>query len=173
MQLFASISPAGRLARARFAIGIAIVYVLSFLTQALLSAQVTGRLGLWPFAVTQAALTWAWYVLHARRLRDAARGSGTAVGIAILYAMVIVLVLLIMAMFTATDASLEPIKDGQGLIHLFAVIFFFSALFGTGEIAGTLGYWLMAFGLLMLTPVLIAFAYSIWAATRPSAPAAP
>jgi uncharacterized membrane protein YhaH (DUF805 family) len=173
MRLPALISPAGRLARAPFVIGVLVVYLLSFLTQALLSAPVTGRLGLWPFALIQAALTWAWYVLHARRLRDAGCGSGTAVGIAILYAMVIVLVLLIMAMFTATDTSLEPIKGGQGLIHLFAVIFFFSALFGTGEFAGTLGYWLMAFGLLMLTPVLIAFAYSIWTATRPSAPAVP
>ena len=61
----------GRLAPRPFAIAIIAVYLVSFFSQVLLGAPVTGRSGLWPFTLLQAALVWAWLVLHVKRLRDA------------------------------------------------------------------------------------------------------
>jgi hypothetical protein len=172
MASLATISPAGRLASGGFALAVVVVYAVSFLSQALLSAHVTSRVGLWPFALLQAALIWTWYVLHARRLRDAGRTSGTALGIAMLYAMMIVLVLLLMAMLTASETSTAPIKEGQSLLQLFAVVFFILVLFGNPD-SGVIGAWLMAFGLLLLTPIVISLGFSIWTGTRPSASAVP
>jgi uncharacterized membrane protein YhaH (DUF805 family) len=170
MSSLALLAPSGRLARRPFAIAVSVVYVLNFLSQVLLIAPVTGRMGLWPFALAQAVLIWAWFVLHARRLRDAGRGPGTALGIAILYTLAVVLVLLIMAMFTATDSSIAPIKDGQGLLRLFVVVFVLMTLLGDPSV-GVLWYWLLGFVVLLLTPVVIALGFTIWTATRPSVPA--
>ena len=36
------------------------------------------RTGPWLFAAAQALLIWVWYVLHAKRLRDAGRSVGLA-----------------------------------------------------------------------------------------------
>jgi uncharacterized membrane protein YhaH (DUF805 family) len=172
MALLPTISPAGRLGSGAFALAVAAVYVVSFLSQALLSVHVTSRVGLWPFAVLQAALIWTWYVLHVRRLRDAGRTSGAALGIAILYAMMIVLVLLVMAMLTASETSTAPIREGQSLLQLFAVVFFILMLIGNPD-SGVAGAWLMAFGLLLLAPIAISLGFSIWAGARPGTAAVP
>ncbi|CAN0088363.1 unnamed protein product [Phaeothamnion confervicola] len=169
MSLF---SPSGRLAPRSFAVAVLAVYVLSFLSQALLSAAVTGRAGLWPFAVLQALLIWTWFAVHARRLRDAGRSSGFALGIACLYALAMVLLLLVMVMITATDSSSEAAQTGQGLLHLFAVLYVLGVLLGSSDF-GVLGYWLVGFLALILTPVAIALGFSIWAGTRPSVPPSP
>src|SRR5262245_50195320 len=126
MSSLISISPAGRIGRGSFAIAIAVVYVLSFLSQLLLSAPVMLRLGPWPFAIAQAALVWAWYVLHARRLRDAGRGSGMALGIAIVYSLAIILLLLIVTS-TAPSAPATPAptdsKEPPTLLSFFLVLY--------------------------------------------------
>ena len=165
-------SRSGRLARRPFAIAIALVYLASFLSQGLLSAPVTARAGLWPFALLQAALVWSWLVLHVKRLRDAGRPSGMAIGIACLYVLALVLLLLVMVMITASDATSSNFAvAGQGLIHLFIVIYLLAWLLGSSEF-GVLAYWLMGFLALLLLPLAIALGFSIWTGTRPSVPAA-
>ena len=159
-------SRSGRLAPQPFAVAVVIIYLISFLSQALLSAPVTGRAGLWPFALLQAALVWAWLVLHVKRLRDAGRSSGVAAGIAGLYALALVLLLLVMVMITATGASGEAAQAGQGLLHLFMALWFIGLLIGHGDL-GMFGYWLMGLLLLLAAPLLIALGFSIWTGTRP------
>src|SRR6478736_2398347 len=95
MESLAFLSPSGRIARAPFALGIVLVYVLIFASQALLSAPVMTRSGVAPFAIAQAALTFAWYMLHARRLHDAQRSTGSALAIAVLYGLGVVLFMLL------------------------------------------------------------------------------
>ena len=73
LALFTSAS--GRIAPKPFWLGVVAVYVASFLSQFLLAAPVTARASVLPFLVAQAAIAWAWYALHARRLRDAGRAD--------------------------------------------------------------------------------------------------
>jgi uncharacterized membrane protein YhaH (DUF805 family) len=162
----------GRLAPRPYAIAVILVYLASFLSQALLSAQVTGRAGLWPFALLQAALVWAWLVLHIERLRDAGRSSGLAVGIACLYMLALVLLLLVMVMIAATEASSGAAQAGQGLLQFFIALYFIAMLIGSADL-GIFGYWLMGFLALSLTPLLIALGFSIWTGTRRSVPPPP
>jgi uncharacterized membrane protein YhaH (DUF805 family) len=164
-------SSTGRLTPSAFAIAVSIVYVVSFLSQMLLSASVTGQAGLWVFAFLQFALVWSWVVLHVKRLRDAGRSAGMAFGIACLYGLTVVLVLLVVAMVSSTEASSETMRTGQGLIQLFIVIYLFAMLVQSQEL-GSLAFWLMGFVVILLLPVLIGFAYSVWAATRPGQPKA-
>ena len=170
----ALISPAGRLARGPFAVAVLVVYTLSFLSQVLLSAPVVMRAGPWTFAVVQAALTWAWYVLHARRLRDAGRGSGLALGIAIVYGLAIVLLLLIVtatapdSAATATPAGKEP----PTLLSFFLILYLLALLTGDPSL-GLLAYLLIGFAALLLTPIAIAIVFTIRTALWPSIPNAP
>lgn len=144
------------------------VYLAGFLSQMLLAAPVTMQAGLWPFTFVQIALIWAWFVLHTRRLRDAGRNTRTALGIAAIYGLMIVLLILVMALLTAGETSGDNLKAGQGLIRLFAVLFFFSMLFGEFGGFSIVGYWVLGFAILMLTPVLVALTFSLWTATRQS-----
>ncbi len=175
MSSLALISPAGRLSRVPFAIAIAVVYVLSFLSQVLLSEPVMARIGPWPFALVQAALIWTWYVLHARRLRDAGRGSGTAIGIAIVYGLAIVLLLLIV---TATAPSSPAVatstagKEAPTLLSFFLVLYMLALLTADSSL-GVLAYLLIGAAALLLTPVVIAFGFTIWTATQSPVPTSP
>jgi uncharacterized membrane protein YhaH (DUF805 family) len=163
-------SSSGRLAPRPFTIAVVLVYLVSFFSQALLSAPVTGRMGLWPFGLLQAALVWVWIVLHVKRLRDAERSTGLAVGIACLYVLALLLLLLVLMMITASDpTSSNFLLTGQGLIHIFIVLYAIGAVLGSSEF-GVLAYWLMGFLVLLLLPVLLGLGFSIWAGTRPSAP---
>lgn len=163
-------SRAGRLEPWPFAVAAVVVYLASFLSQTLLSVPVTSRAGLWPFVLLQAVLVWAWLMLHIKRLRDAGKPSGVAVGIAGLYALALVLLLLVMAMITATDShSSNFMMTGQGLIRLFVVLYVIGAVVAGSEF-GVLAYWLLGFVALLLTPVVVALGFSIWAGTRPSVP---
>ena len=100
------------------------------------------------------------------------RPPGLAIGIACLYILALALLLLVMIMITATEASGEVARTGQGLIRVFLVIYLFAALFGSSEF-GVLLYWLMGLVALLLLPVAIALCFSIWTGTRPSAPPSP
>jgi uncharacterized membrane protein YhaH (DUF805 family) len=163
-------STSGRLAPRSFAVAVVLVYLVSFFSQALLSVPVTGRAGLWPFALLQAALVWIWVALHVKRLRDAGRSFGLAAGIACLYVLALVLLLLVLVMITASDAtSSNFLLTGQGLIHIFIVLYAIGAVLGSSEF-GVLAYWLTGFLALLLLPVIVGVGFSIWAGTRPTAP---
>lgn len=167
------LSSSEALAPKPFVIGAFAVYLASFVSQMLLGSPVTMVAGLWPFTLVQIALIWAWYVLHARRLKDAGRTSGMAMGVAAIYTLMIVLLILVMAVLTAGETSSENLKAGQGMIQLFTVLFFFSMLFGEFSSFGIVGYWVIGFVILMLAPVFVALIFSLWTATRPSAPSKP
>ena len=163
-------SHSGRLQQRPFVVAAVLVYLASFLSQTLLSVPVTSRAGLWPFAIVQALLVWAWVVIHIKRLRDAGKSPGLAVGIASLYALALVLLLLVMAMITASDSrSSDFLMTGQGLIQLFAVLYIIGAVLGSSEF-GVLAYWLFGFLALLLLPLVVAIGFSIWTGTRPSVP---
>ena len=174
MSSLALISSAGRISRGGFAIAVVVVYVLSFLSQMLLSEPVLSRAGPWPFAAVQAALIWAWFVLHARRLRDAGHGSGMAIGIAIVYALAIVLLLLIVsaAMPSGTSAAPSTEKEAPTLLSLFLVLYLLALLAGDPSL-GIFAYLLMGVAAVLLAPIAIAFVFTIRPALRPPKPAPP
>jgi uncharacterized membrane protein YhaH (DUF805 family) len=160
----------GRLAPRSFAIAVVLVYLASFFSQALLSVPVTSRMDLWPFALLQVALVWAWVVLHVKRLRDAGRSLGLVAGIACLYVLALLLLLLVLLMITASETTASNfLLTGQGLIHIFIVLYAIGAVLGSSEF-GVLAYWLMGFLALLLLPVIVGVGFSIWAGTRPRAP---
>lgn len=176
MSSLALISSSGRIGRGAFIVGVLIVYVLSFLSQVLLAGPVLARTGPWSFAAVQALLTWTWFVLHTRRLRDAGRGSGPAVGIAILYTLAMVLlILIVVATALAPTTMTSPAAPGaapsdssaSSLLGFFLLLYFLALLTGNPSL-GIFAYVLMAIAVLLLTPILIAFGFTIWTATRRS-----
>ncbi len=122
------------------------------------------RSGVAPFALMQVALTYAWYVLHARRLRDAGYGTGWALVIALLYCLGAALFLLLAQFVSVFEAD----KPGSALILLLVVLFLIALVIGNpGPFVS------VALGLLFVigAPLLIALGFSIWAGTRPPLPA--
>ena len=157
----------GRIAPRPFAVGVVAVYALSFLSQVLMSPPVTVRFGVLPFAILQALLTWAWFVLHARRLRDAGRPIGPAIAIAVLYVLAMVLLMLLLLLMDPTSARSAPPSRGRSLSEVWVFLLLFSTFAGEA----TLGFFhVLALGILalILVPVAIAIGFSIWAGTRPA-----
>jgi len=161
------LSANGRLGPRPFAIGAILIYAASLASQTLISAPVVTRAGFWPFAAAQATLLWAWYALHAKRLRDAEQDIGTAAGIATLYALAMVL-LLFVAFFIRVGAPASEELAGSPARWLGPLSF---GLVGSGEFAG-LGAILTAFVLAAFVPAAVALAFSVWTGTRPRAAAA-
>jgi|EndMetStandDraft_5_1072996.scaffolds.fasta_scaffold507091_1 uncharacterized membrane protein YhaH (DUF805 family) len=164
MESFAQFfSPFGRTGRNSFALGAVPVYVLIVVSYLLVSEMVVTRSGVAPFALVQVALTYAWYALHARRLRDAGYGTGWAFVIALLYCLGVA-VFLLLTLFVRAG---EPVP---GIIFyiLFVVLFFYAVLGGyhTPLLGFTLGLLFVTFA-----PLLITVGFSIWAGTRPPLPA--
>jgi len=157
-------SPVGRTARNPFALGAVLVYVLIVASYLLVSQPVVTRSGVAPFALVQVALTYAWYALHARRLRDAGYGTGWALVIAILYCLGVALFLLLAQFVSVLDNG----KDGSAFIFLLVVLFLIAVFSGDPS-------YLVNVALVLLfvigTPLLIALGFSIWACTRPPLPA--
>jgi uncharacterized membrane protein YhaH (DUF805 family) len=161
------------LTRRPFALAVIAVYLVSFISQMLLSAPVTSRLGVAPFALAQIALIWLWIVLHRRRLRDAGRPSGIVFGIAFVYALQVLLLLLLVWMIVASNAGTSETADtGAGLLHLFTVLYLLGMMTGDPALTG-LQLWLAGLIALLLIPVLIGLCFSLWAATRPSVTSTP
>ena len=156
------------MARGPFAVAAIAVYLLSFASQMLLSPPVTGRMSVVPFVAAQAVLIGVWIVLHRRRLRDAGRPGGTAIGVAMVYALEIVLLtILVWLILSAVPGDGGGAGSEATLLHLFVVLYFLSLLSGDSGL-GVLQLWVMGFVVLMFLPVIIALCYSIWAGTRPS-----
>src|SRR5687768_289674 len=129
---WAIVSTQGRLARKPFALGVLGVYLAGIAAQALLSGEVMGRAGLWPFVIAQGALIWIWLVLHIRRLRDAGQGPAAAIGIALVYVLALGLLLMLVVFFTNPDAATprggeNPASDAAAgtllVLFLFAIVF--------------------------------------------------
>jgi uncharacterized membrane protein YhaH (DUF805 family) len=164
------LSTSGRLAPLPFVVAVIVVYALSFGSQVLLSPPVTTRLNVFPFAVVQAALIWTWMVLHGRRLHDAGRPAGLAVGIAIVYALQVVLLTIVVWLMLESGAAADGGAGRESnMLHLFVILYLLALLSGDPTFTA-LQVWIVGFIVLMLLPVAIALGFSLWAATRPSAP---
>jgi uncharacterized membrane protein YhaH (DUF805 family) len=164
---------ARRLAPLPFLFGTLAVYALSFASQVLLSPPVTARFSVAPFVLAQAMLIGCWLWLHVRRLRDAGRGGGLAVGIATVYALEVVLFTLLIWLILSSAGTTN---DGAGseapILHLFVVLYFLSLMTGDPGL-GALQAWMTGFLVLLALPVAIGVVFSLWTATRPRAAVRP
>jgi hypothetical protein len=130
------------------------VYLLGTASQFLTALPVLVRAGLWPFLLMQMVLIGAWYVLHARRLRDAGRGIAWAQGVAAIHILAIVLLVLVGAFF------MESIVVEGWKPESFVLVSQLIALSRGMDLLTVLG--LVACGALLVPPV-----FSIWAAMQP------
>jgi uncharacterized membrane protein YhaH (DUF805 family) len=165
-------SASGHIARKPFALGAVLAYGLSFFSQMLLSPPVLARWSVAPFAILQGLLTWCWFALHAKRLRDANRNIATALAIAILYALAMILLMLLIVPLSGPGTSQgTPEGSGANLASLFVVLMLFAGL--TGQNLDVFFYLALALLILFLTPILLALLFSIRAGLRPSVRPAP
>jgi uncharacterized membrane protein YhaH (DUF805 family) len=158
------LSPSGRMGPQAFAVAVAAVYAAGAASQLLTMPDVMARRGIWLFAALQALLTWVWFAIHAKRLRDAGRASGLAAAASLLYALSIVLLLIVAAAFFTASSGATDTNSALGLILLVAII---------ATLSGSSNYdiaWLMAAMLTVVAclPIIVAVAVTLWAATRPS-----
>jgi uncharacterized membrane protein YhaH (DUF805 family) len=154
-------SPSGRIAPKSFARGILTVYAVAALSLLLMSAPVLLRVGFAPFALVQALACWAWFCLHAKRLRDAGRDPGAALAVAGLYALAIVLLLLVLTLAAPLRGGAQA--PGAGAAGAWTDLF---ALAGGDSDPGLFAYVGAGLLALIVLPMLTAVAFSIWAATR-------
>lgn len=165
------LSASGRIPQKAFVLGAIAVYAISFASQFLLAAPLMARGGFVGFIVVQAIATWSWYALHAKRLRDCGRSSTPAVAIAILYALAVILFLLIMAAATAPTGAADE-APRTTIFEIFLFLFLVGAILRE-PMLGIFGYILLGVIALAVLPFLIALAFSVWLATRPSEPPTP
>jgi hypothetical protein len=167
MSLSPSLSQNRRLARGPFILAAVVIYVLSFASQMLLSAPVTAPMSVFPFLLIQGVLISAWLVVHQRRLRDAARVTGIAIGIALIYVLQVVLLTLLIWILSSASGGSDFAGSGAGVFHLFAIVALLGGLTGDPGLGG-LQIWIVLFASVMFVPVAISVFFSIWVATRPS-----
>lgn len=168
MQSLAFLSPQGRLRPQPFLIAIAAVYIAGALSHWLTVPEVIARAGLWAFAAAQAALTWLWFVLHAKRLHDSGRGEGLAIAVALLYVLSLALLLLLATNFFAgSEAGSLGSASATSALELVLLLYIVMTLAGSMQYDLT---WIVVviLTLFALVPVLIALLFTLWAATRTS-----
>jgi uncharacterized membrane protein YhaH (DUF805 family) len=157
--------PGARLARGPFALAAIALYAISFVSQALLTAPVTKHVSVAPFVLAQIVVIWLWVEIHRRRLRDAGRPTGIAIGIAMVYALEVILLALLIWALTASAAQTG---DTASIFHLYVLLYMLGSISGESSLA-SLQYYLMSVAAVMFIPTAIAIVFSLWTATRPSA----
>ena len=160
-------SPKGTIKPQPFAIVALAVYVINIAAGSILDGGFLKRAGVAPYLALQVMLTWIWFAVHAKRLRDAGRGYAVAATLAFLY---IAGVLLLMGMFATTSAPVadqqSPDQSNVSLIGvLFAVLFINTLFTGDAFLITTLLFVFIAGPLLFALGVVI---YSIVTGTRKS-----
>lgn len=156
-------APSGRLKPRPFVYGALLVYLLGVASQYLTTPDVVGRGGLWPFIAVQLVLVWIWFCLHAKRLHDAGRSSGLAVGIGLLYSLSVVLLLIIADGFLV--ASNLPLGDANagGALWLLLILYIISALAGSTQYE--LAWVVVAILTFMaFVPAIVALGCTFWSA---------
>ena len=95
------------------------------------------------------------------------------IALTILYALAIVLLLLVML---AIDAPGQPTGPNEtpfaGVFQIFLVVFLIGMILGDPN-PGMFGYVVLGVIALVMLPIVITIAYTVWAGTRPSAASAP
>jgi len=157
-------STSGRLGPQAFAVAVIVVYAAGAASQWLTVPGVVARNGLWPFVLAQAVLIWVWFALHAKRLRDADRSTGLAVGASVLYALAVVLLLIVATTFFSTSPSAMRGASPTGALGLILLLSIIAALAGSSsyDVGWFVVVILMALAFL---PVIVAVAVTLWAAT--------
>ena len=169
MSLATILLPGGQLRPRPFILGIAAVYAAGVASHWLTTPDATAQMGLWAFAAVQAALTWLWFVLHAKRLHDAGHADGLARAVALLYALSIVFLLILAMNFFAGSRGLMGNAGATSALELILFLYIIQTL--AGSIPHDLGS--IVIGVLTLfafAPVVVALFFTLWTATRPSAP---
>ena len=166
-------SPSGRISPQPFLFAAAAVYIAGVASQWLTTPEVIARAGLWPFLAMQIPLTWAWYVVHAKRLHDAGRGAGLPVAIALLYALSVALLVIVAVAFVST-ASAETLEFNRaGALGLILFVGVMIALLGSPQYYDVTWLTVVALTAIALLPVILAVVCTLWAVTRPSVKSAP
>jgi uncharacterized membrane protein YhaH (DUF805 family) len=160
------LSPSGRLSPQAFVVAVVVVYLAGAASHALTMPTIMARTGPWLFAAVQALLIWVWYVLHAKRLHDAHRSVGPAIGVSILYALSIALLSILAASFYAPLAGQISDANAASALGLILLISIVAVLLGSAHYDLT---WLVVaiLVLLSLLPVIFAIGVTVFAATRP------
>jgi len=161
------LSPAGRLRPRAFIISAIAIYLAGAASQLLTRPDIIARGGFWLFAAAQALLTWIWYVLHAKRLRDADAPVGLAAGVSLLYALSVALLLFVAAAFFITAGGATTNADTTGAMSLILLVTIIATLSASNSYDA--GWFIVAIlSALAILPVVLALAVTTWAATRPS-----
>jgi uncharacterized membrane protein YhaH (DUF805 family) len=171
MKALAIFATTGRMPPRTFALSAVAVYLASFLSQFLLAEPVMAQAGIVPFLVVQLVVAWTWYTVHVKRLRDAGRSTATALALTVLYLLAIAL--LVLALIAANAPGQAGGVDGKPLAAIFQI---FLLLFLIGTVLsdpnlGMFGYVILGMLAIVMLPIVIAIAFSVWAGTRPSVPA--
>ena len=161
------LSPSGRLSPPTFVVAVIFVYLAGAASHALTMPTIMPRTGPWLFAAVQALLIWVWYVLHAKRLHDAGRSVGPAIGASILYALSIALLSILAASFYIPLAGQMSDANAASALGLILLISIVTVLLGSVHYDLT---WLVVsiLVLLSLLPMIFAVGVTVFAATRPS-----
>ena len=160
-------SPRGRLRPQPFIYGAVAVYLFGAVSQLLTRPDVMVRGGLWLFAGSQAVLIGIWFALHAKRLRDAGKAIGLAVGVSLLYGLSVILLLMVGAAFFDTSANAGLDANATSALGLILLIAIFTTLSGGSAYDLT---WVVTaiLALSAFLPIIAALTLTIWTATRPS-----
>jgi len=157
-------TPAGRLEPRPFIIGAIGVYLAGAGAQLLTAADVAQRVGLLPYVAVQSVLVWIWYCLHAKRLHDAGRSSGLAVGVGLFYLLSAVLLLIVTDSFMPTSDQLFGNADAVGALWFTMLIYVVSVLAGSSPYAVPIVVAVLIAQAFL--PIVLALAVTVWAATR-------
>jgi uncharacterized membrane protein YhaH (DUF805 family) len=169
-------SPKGTIKPQPFALVVIGIYLLNIIAGSVLDGDFIKRVGPWPYLGMQLMLTWIWFVVHAKRLRDAGRGWAVAAAIAFIYAAAIVLMLnLVSASAAALTEPADPKEPKVSLIGTIFAVLFINTLF-TGDPFLIVALIVIFVGLPLLWGLIVVI-YSIITAARasltPDAPSAP
>jgi uncharacterized membrane protein YhaH (DUF805 family) len=167
----AFVAGSGRIAPRPFALKVVVVYVVSFLSQFLLAAPVMAHANVVPFLVVQIAVAWSWYALHVRRLRDAGRPVGPALAFTLLYLLAIVLLLLATLAINDSASGAEA-TPAAAVVQIFLLLFLIGTVLGDPN-PGMFGYVILAVLALVMLPIVMVLAFTMWAGTRPTASTPP
>ena len=163
------LSPAGRLEPRPFIFGAIGVYLVGVASQPLATADIVRPAGLLPFAAVQLALVWIWFCLHGKRLHDAGRSNGIALGVALFYLLPMGLLVLAADALWPTSSQSFGGADAAGVQWLIMFMYVVGMLGGSGQydlIQVTVAI-LIALAFL---PIVVALAVTVWAARLESQP---
>src|SRR5262249_25493356 len=114
------------------------------------------------YVAIQVVLVWIWYCLHGKRLHDAGRSSGLAVGVGLFYLFSVVLLLIVTDSFMPTSDQLFGNAAAVGALWFTMLIYGVSMLAGSSPSAcPTVSALLLAQAVL---PTALALAVTVWAA---------